>query len=170
MQCEYNKIANEPLMQDMKPAAWNTVLQNLGIAKGSIKIDDVNALRKKLDLPLILTDSRDGKQYKTVEIGNQVWMAENLAYKASSGCWAYDNDQSNVTKYGYLYNWQTAKTVCPTGWHLPTKSEFETLLNNYGNGNDNEEDWKANYTALIPGGESGFSASFGGWRYGNGKF
>ncbi len=116
------------------------------------------------------TDSRDGKTYKTVKIGNQTWMAENLAYKASSGCWAYNDDESNVAKYGYLYNWETAKTVCPSGWHLPTKAEFETLLNNYGNGNDNEEDWNANYTALIPKGESGFSASFGGWRYSSGDY
>ena len=57
---------------------------------------------KPKDLPDYLTDSRDGKRYKTVEIGSQVWMAENLAFKSASGSWAYDNSQSNVTKYGYL--------------------------------------------------------------------
>ena len=112
-----------------------------------------------------LNDSRDGKRYKTVKIGSQTWMAENLAYKADSGCWAYNDSQSNVTKYGYLYNWETAKTVCPSGWHLPSKAEFETLLNNYGGRSDS----KANYTALIPSGNSGFSAPLGGWRYGNGN-
>lgn len=104
-------------------------------------------------------DPRDGKKYKTVKISNQVWMAQNLAYKASSGYWAYDDDKSNVKKYGYLYNWETATKVCPSGWHLPSESEFETLVNNYGG----ESDTEANYMALTPDGISGFSASFGGY-------
>ena len=128
------------------------------------------ASSKPKDLSGYLNDSRDNKRYKIVEIGNQTWMAENLAYKTNNGCWAYDDDQSNVTKYGYLYNWETAKTVCPTGWRLPSKSEFETLLNNYGNGKNDKEDKKANYTALKLGGESGFSASFGGVLTGRGKY
>jgi uncharacterized protein (TIGR02145 family) len=78
------------------------------------------------------TDSRDGKTYKTIKIGTQTWMAENLAYKASSGCWAYDNKVKNVAEYGYLYNWETAKTVCPPGWHLPGNSEWSALINYLG--------------------------------------
>ncbi len=116
------------------------------------------------------TDARDGKTYKTVKIGNQTWMAENLAHKTNKGCWAYDNDQSNVTKYGYLYNWETAKIVCPTGWHLPTKSEFKTLLDNYSNGNDIVGNRKANYKALISGNNSGFLDSLGGFRSDGGNY
>ncbi len=78
------------------------------------------------------TDSRDGKTYKTVTIGTQTWMAENLAYKTSSDCWAYDNDETNVVKYGYLYYWETAKEVCPEGWHLPSDAEWLTLTNYLG--------------------------------------
>ena len=147
-----------------------TITQNQTTKVKAISTITPTKTNRPKDLPGYFTDSRDNKRYKIVEIGNQTWMAENLAYKTSSGCWAYDNDQSNVTKYGYLYNWETAKNVCPTGWHLPTKSEFETLLNNYGNGEDNEDDWKANFTALIPSGESGFSASFGGWRLTSGGY
>ena len=73
------------------------------------------------------TDPRDGHTYKWVKIGNQTWMAENLAYKAASGCWAYENKESNANKYGYLYNWETAKTVAPAGWHLPSDEEWDVL-------------------------------------------
>jgi len=80
-----------------------------------------------------LTDTRDGKKYKTVTIGNQEWMAENLAYKPSIGnYWAYDNDNTNVAKYGYLYDWQTAKNVCPSSWHLPTDDEWSVLTDYLG--------------------------------------
>jgi uncharacterized protein (TIGR02145 family) len=78
------------------------------------------------------TDLRDGKLYKTVKIGTQVWMAENLAYGASDGCFAYNNDQSKVAIYGYLYTFSTAKNVCPTGWHLPTFEEWDTLITYLG--------------------------------------
>src|SRR5690554_3132321 len=79
------------------------------------------------------TDPRDGKVYQTVTIGNQEWMAENLAYEPSSGnYWAYDNNNSNVETYGYLYDWETACDVCPDGWHLPTDAEWTELTDYLG--------------------------------------
>lgn len=108
------------------------------------------------------TDIRDGKTYKTITIGDQVWMAENLAFKADSGCWVYNDDEANADKYGYLYNWEAAQTVAPEGWHLPTHEELLTLWGNYRK--------KKVYKELLPGGKSNFNALFSGIRIGSGRF
>jgi uncharacterized protein (TIGR02145 family) len=77
------------------------------------------------------TPSIGGRTYKTIEIGNKVWMAENLNYDVPDNetdvC--YDNDPANCTTYGRLYNWETANTVClsVSGWHLPSDAEWTML-------------------------------------------
>ncbi|MDD3123435.1 MAG: FISUMP domain-containing protein [Candidatus Izemoplasmatales bacterium] len=72
-----------------------------------------------------------GTGYPIVGIGNQCWMAKNLNY-ATGSSWCYDNNASNCTTYGRLYNWSTATSACPSGWHLPSDAEFTTLESTIG--------------------------------------
>lgn len=76
-----------------------------------------------------LTDSRDDKTYKTVKIGEQTWMAENLNYFMSDSTSICNDMDEDCSRYHRFYTWEAAKEACPTGWHLPTEAEFTTLKN-----------------------------------------
>lgn len=96
----------------------------------------------------------DGNSYKTIKIGDQTWMAENLkctklqngtemmnviddqswnSTTTASYCW-YNNDISNKKVYGALYNWYAVSTekLCPAGWHIPSHSEWITMIEQLG--------------------------------------
>lgn len=114
----------------------------------------------------IFTDSRDEKEYNIVTIGNQIWFAENLAFEVKDdSCWAYNNDIENVDKFGYLYNWEVAKDVCPLGWHLPTKSDFDILIEYVGGDYSKEA-----FYSLQINGEIGFNAILVGVRSAFGNY
>ena len=96
----------------------------------------------------------DGNVYKTIKIGNQTWMAENLrttklndgqpiSYKPVASDWAYtitpsycwpNNDTVNKGNYGALYNWYAVDTgkLAPIGWHVPTDEELKALSDYLG--------------------------------------
>ncbi len=71
-------------------------------------------------------DSRDQKTYSVVEIGSQCWMSENLNHSIT-GSWCYGNEESNCDDYGRLYDFNTARNICPTGWKLPSDGDYRQL-------------------------------------------
>jgi len=77
------------------------------------------------------TLSCGGQTYKTVVIGSQTWMAQNLNYAiGESKC--YGDSEANCTTYGRLYDWNTARLACPSGWHLPSHAEWSALTDYVG--------------------------------------
>jgi uncharacterized protein (TIGR02145 family) len=120
-----------------------------------------------------MKDSRDDKTYKTVKIGEQVWMAENLNIKMGNSV-CFKGDEANCQKYGRLYDWETAKKACPSGWHLPSGAEWDKLgtsetaakyLKAKSGWNDGIEGKSGNGTDNF-----GFSALPGGYGYSGGYF
>jgi len=107
------------------------------------------------------TDPRDGKAYKTVRIGEQVWLAENLNWEGAGVC--YNEDPANGAKYGRLYTWEEAMKAVPPGWHLPADEEWEKLLDFAGGFPVAGLKLKAEYGWYYIGtDEFGFSAVSGG--------
>jgi uncharacterized protein (TIGR02145 family) len=141
----------------------------------------------------------DGNQYDVIKIGNQLWIKENLKVsKYRNGeaittglvnsAWAntkkgayavYNNEKANNNIYGKLYNWYAvsdSRGLCPSGWHVPSDSEWTTLTNYLGGEaivggkikSTGTNYWKnPNYGANN---ESGFSALPGGFRFSSGSF
>ncbi|MDR0516293.1 MAG: fibrobacter succinogenes major paralogous domain-containing protein [Fibromonadaceae bacterium] len=111
------------------------------------------------------TDTRNGKTYKTVKIGKQVWMAENLNYEAErSRC--YKDSISYCDKYGRLYDWAAAMEACPKGWHLPSNDDWDKLYL-YADGEVPENTYKSETTGKYLKSKEGWNDYKG--KSGNGK-
>jgi uncharacterized protein (TIGR02145 family) len=143
---------------------------------------------------LTKVSDKEGYLYKTVLIGNQVWMAENLrtkkynddsdvtlvtdptAWKALTSeayCWYNNDEATNKPLYGAMYNWFAVNkgNLCPTGWHVPTDDEWTALTTTLGGesvaGGKLKEDGTTHWLSPNTGAtnESGFTALPGGYRY-----
>ena len=102
-----------------------------------------------------ICDNNDGDSYETVQIDDQLWMAENLkvthyrngseipnltndndwTHTISGAYCVYDNNESNADTYGYLYNWSAVvsyRNIAPEGWHVPTDEEIKKLEMYFG--------------------------------------
>lgn len=72
-------------------------------------------------------DERDGREYKIIRIGNKLMTAENMCHRIDKCCYMYMDDYSSFDKNGFLYNQKALDLICPPGWHVATKKEFESF-------------------------------------------
>lgn len=116
-------------------------------------------------------DSRDGKYFRTIQLGGALWMAENLNHPALGQCYN-SQDTLNCQQYGRLYTWDEAKKACPPGWSLPTDGQWNSLANEYGNAHSFSRNNRAGagnsaYLELTNPKTPGFAAGLGGKKAGN---
>ena len=138
-----------------------------------------------------LTDDRDGQTYKTVKIGDQVWMAQNLNFETGNSV-CFEDADSNCVEYGRFYTWAEAmdsaavfstngegcghehecsptypvQGICPEGWHLPTRDEWWILLRAVVDTSfrGNQLDTAGSMAGMVLKSTSGWNASeYGGW-------
>jgi uncharacterized protein (TIGR02145 family) len=163
-----------------------------------IGVSEVHSSKSSLDFfhkPIIDTQ----QQYKSVLIGQQIWMCENLnvshfrngdsipevrtpedwerAGKEQKPAWCYyDNNPENKGRFGKLYNWYAVndpRGLAPAGWHIPDDGEWKKLTESLGGGMQAIQKMKSKTdwpSSSIGNNESGFSASPGGYRYDYGFF
>lgn len=127
------------------------------------------------------TDARNGQTYKTVSyedplLGTKITiMAENLNYKIA-GSYAYDDNEQYRKNLGLLYTWEAAMKACPSGWHLPSDSEWSRLIELIGSEDTvgyamkSIKGWVENGNYGNGTNSSGFNAISAGYRDGDGTF
>lgn len=161
-------------------------------------ITDMPTQNKVITFPFIACTDADGNNYPIVQIGTQVWMAENLrttktqngypipnvsnnsewARLTTSGYCSYDNDINNSKTYGYLYNWYSVNDlIAPLGWHIPSDEEWAILTEFLGGiymaGGKLKETGTNHWSSLnkdSSSNETGFTALPGGGRSNYGSF
>jgi len=164
----------------------------------STVITDIPSQNKTITFKFTDCSDADENNYPTVQIGNQLWMAENLktskystaepflnivgdtqwSQLASGAYCYYNNSWLNKATYGTLYNWFAVKTgnLCPSGWHTPTEAEWTTLISYLGGesvaGGKLKETGQSHWSSpnADATNESGFTALPCGYREYTGSF
>ena len=187
----------------LSAVAWTLSNENDDFVQDSVRKDEAYYLRCMMDPPDIdeiydstsIHDQRDDNRYKTVVIGNDTWMAENLRY-AAPGSFCYEDRDIRCRSYGRLYPWHVAmrlpedyvdnsmtggiqeehQGICPDGWHIPTNEEWIALgqkaLNmrrgGIGSALKSKEGWARGPMHISA--VSGFNALPAGSRFVDGEF
>ena len=116
---DLNSISSSVENQSSSSISAEEVFSNDYLLNPAIKYDSI-------------IDNRDNQVYKTVQIGDQVWMAENLNYEIEGKSWCYNDSALNCAVFGRLYAWDVAMEACPAGWHLPSTEEFDVMISFIG--------------------------------------
>jgi uncharacterized protein (TIGR02145 family) len=164
----------------MKTQPLKTLIIGVSLLISAVSIGQQNNTETVTDF--------DGNIYKTVQIGDQVWMAENLRtthYSDGSALESFpvNGDESNTQKHGRLYRWQAAiggpnvsdpptgpiQGASPEGWHIPSEEDWLELINHLGDesiaGGLLKEDMFQGTTSEI-----GFGALASGWLNFTGEY
>lgn len=119
-------------------------------------------------------DARDGRTYRTVQLGGKTWLAENLAFEVPGESFCYGDDPARCATDGRLYTWRAARTACPASFRLATDEDWKSLegalgmaasqrdLEGYGTPRGTNEGTRLKSP-------SGFAAKMAGYR-GNGTY
>lgn len=135
-----------------------------GLEKNFTTLEATSSIIFNSSLTYNTVSDIDGNIYKTIDIGTQTWMAENLRttlYSDNSAiplvtdygewedlttpgyCWYENNEQVYKNIYGAYYNWYTVNTdkLCPSGWHVPSDEEWKTLEIYLGMPQEDTDSW-----------------------------
>ncbi len=197
---EVKKKANQPTLQktqkqvEIKEQKTGTV-HPVVKPKTQPQIENLQTKRKVMINPPIVATDYDGNVYKTITIGDQIWMADNLktthysdGTEITEGIYTYSDNV--LPAFGKLYNWYTAmqrkqgignntptgkhQGICPDGWHIPAKEEWHALINHLGGSEvaggklkeAGTDHWRSPNVGATN--ESGFNAMPAGWMYSSG--
>lgn len=119
---------NMPTVKWRPPFNFNAAKYDLIVSVSDNEFKVTDTMEVALKGSPHLKDPRDGKLYGVVKLGSQTWMKENLNYEVDYYSRCYRDDSEMCKKYGHLYEWITARSACPPGWHLPSMDEWLTLL------------------------------------------